>query len=51
MTDINTLDAEIAELRLKASKRRNVAGFTANVEVLEARIRQLETERAAVAEA
>ena len=47
MTDTSTLDAELAELRRKIAKRRNVAGFAANVEMLEARIRQLEAERAA----
>jgi cell division protein FtsB len=48
MTDVSALDAALAELRRKAAKRRDVAGYGANVEALNARIADLEAQRAAV---
>ncbi len=48
MTDITSLDAALADLRRKAAKRRDTAGYGANVAMLEAKIAELEAQRAAV---
>jgi hypothetical protein len=48
MTDLSGLDAALAELRRKAAKRRDNAGYGANVILLEQRIAALEAQRAAV---
>lgn len=47
MTDLSGLDAALAELRRKAAKRRDTAGYGANVILLEQRIAELEAQRAA----
>jgi cell division protein FtsB len=47
MTNTNGLDTALADLRRKAAKRRETAGYAANVAVLEARIAALEAQRAA----
>lgn len=47
MTDVSGLDAALADLRRKATKRRDVAGYGANVTLLETRIAALEAQRAA----
>jgi phosphopentomutase len=47
MTDLSELDAMLADLRRKAAKRRDVAGYAANLEALEARIADLEARRIA----
>ena len=47
MTDVSGIDAALSELRRKAAKRRDVAGYAANVVLLEQRIAALEAQRAA----
>jgi hypothetical protein len=47
MTDVSGLDAALADLRRKAAKRRDTAGYAANVAELETRIAALEARRAA----
>ncbi len=47
MTDLSAIEAALADLRRKAAKRRDVAGYAANLEVLQARIAALEAERVA----
>lgn len=47
MTDLSDVDAILADLRLKVSKRRDVAGYAANVAALQARIAVLEAQRSA----
>lgn len=47
MTDLKELDAMLADLRRRAAKRRDVAGYVANIEALEARIAALAAQRAA----
>jgi hypothetical protein len=47
MTDVSGLDAALAQLRRKAAKRRDTAGYAANVALLETRITALEAQRAA----
>lgn len=47
MTDLSGLDAALAQLRRKAARRRDVAGYGANLALLEARIAELEAQRAA----
>lgn len=51
MTDVSEIDAALAQLRRKAAKRRDVAGYGANVEALDAAIAALEAQRAAALEA
>jgi hypothetical protein len=47
MTDWRDVEAILADLRLKVRKRRDVAGYAANVAALQARIAMLEAQRAA----
>jgi len=42
------VDAELADLRRKLSKREDQAGFARNVEALKARIAALEAERSEI---
>jgi hypothetical protein len=49
MTDLTEIDATLVDLRRKAAKRRDIAGYAANLEALEARIAALEAQRAALA--
>jgi hypothetical protein len=47
MTELSEIDGALARLRRKAAKRRDVAGYAANIELLDARIAALEAQRAA----
>ena len=47
MTDLSELVTMLADLRRKAAKRRDVAGYAANLEALEMRIAALEARRVA----
>ena len=47
MTDLSELVATLADLRRKAAKRRDIAGYAANLEALEVRIAALEARRVA----
>jgi hypothetical protein len=50
MTDLSDVDAILADLHLKVGKRRDVAGYAANVAALQARIVVLEAQRSANAQ-
>jgi len=45
MTDLSELVVTLGDLRRKAAKRRDVAGYAANLEAIEARIAALEARR------
>ena len=45
MTNLREIEIQLAVLRRKAAKRRDVAGFAANVSVVEAAIATLEARR------
>ena len=46
--DLAEIDAALVDLRRKLSKRRDQAGYADNVAAVEARIAELEAERAAL---
>ena len=51
MKDVSGLDVALADLRRKAAKRRDTAGYGANLILLEQRIAALEAQRAVAAAA
>lgn len=51
MTDLSELVTMLADLRRKVAKRRDIAGYAANLEAMEARIAALEARRVALGQA